>query len=132
MKGKMPTTFDQGAINDKPQALEGEGLGTYFCFCKNAFKLHNLIVTSSVEICHDYNDLYREYYMVSNLQSISIVVFDLLIRAINRFLVGIIGFRTRSKTVKYLMQFTFISQFFNFCCLFVIVHSNIDVWLGIT
>lgn len=53
----------EDAINDKKDALEGNGIGFYHCFCQNQFDLNDVIENEEDDICNEYDSMYTNFIL---------------------------------------------------------------------
>ena len=102
-------SFRKYAINDKEKALDGTGLGNYYCYCKQEFTLINYIKKKDDDLCHEYNTLYIESKLYSNSITYGLTFIEIIMKKINHTMVSSLGHTTKSKETREMMLLTFIT-----------------------
>jgi hypothetical protein len=109
----------------------GTGTGVYQCYCTALQKEIGQVKMFSNPVCKMFSDDFFGGKALSQVVSISIVVINLVLRAIMLILIELIGYHTESGKTAAIMTSIFVVQFFNTAILLILTNANTaDAGLG--
>ena len=116
------TQYKEYANYDKPYTDEQQGTGIYLCYCKKYFSSLNFF--NKDELCDNYQRSYQYGLVLTNVVAYGIVIFNIIIRFANIFLIKKIGLHTESEQTSAIFVAIFISTFLNTGLLILLTGAN--------